>query len=395
LHDDFQRWVARVRGKEDPFIEVGKAFDRTQGYAWALNDVSFEVNQGEVLGVIGKNGAGKSTLLKILSKITRPTKGHVYLDGRVASLLEIGTGFHPEMTGRENIFMNGAVLGMTRREIRTKFDEIVEFSGIGKYIDTPVKRYSSGMYMRLGFSVTAFLEPEILIIDEVLAVGDVDFQAKCLGRLNEVSKNHGRTVLFVSHNMDAIRTLCSRCILLDQGMLTMDGPAPEVIRQYADLAMHEKDKVWVKQGGVPDHPFIERIDIELTGSQPDLELRVRAVCDSSQGGFRKAGLAIDVKNGLGITIMQAIPSIDPFISWEKGKVDIETAVMLPGLVPDRYFVSVWIGPHNTETYDWVEEAVSFEVLHTPTEGRVFPHTHDHGSIVPRSEIRSVKYLEVG
>lgn len=201
----------------------------------ALKDVSFSVMPGETIGIIGRNGAGKSTLLKILSQITPPTEGSVRLRGRVASLLEVGTGFHPELTGRENIFLNGAILGMTRREIRKNFDEIVKFAGIEKFLDTPVKRYSSGMYVRLAFAVAAYLEPEILIVDEVLAVGDAEFQKKCLGKMSDITKKDGRTVLFVSHNMDAIRNLCDRCILLDKGKVIFDGRTEEALREYRNL----------------------------------------------------------------------------------------------------------------------------------------------------------------
>ncbi|HEY6063317.1 MAG TPA: ABC transporter ATP-binding protein, partial [Chitinophagaceae bacterium] len=213
ISHDLNRWWARVRGKEDPFSKIGQNNDRTvkgdNDWVWALKDINFEVKQGEVLGIIGRNGAGKSTLLKILSKVTTPTTGRIKVKGRIASLLEVGTGFHQELTGRENIFLNGAILGMSKAEIRSKFDEIVDFSGVERYIDTPVKRYSSGMYVRLAFAVAAFLEPEILIIDEVLAVGDAEFQKKCLGRMKDVSVNDGRTVLFVSHNMGAVNQLCN------------------------------------------------------------------------------------------------------------------------------------------------------------------------------------------
>jgi lipopolysaccharide transport system ATP-binding protein len=200
---------------------------------WALNDISFDVRQGEVIGIIGRNGAGKSTLLKILSRITRPTKGYIEIHGRVGSLLEVGTGFHPELTGRENIFLNGAMLGMKKAEIRRKFDEIVAFAEVEKFIETPVKRYSSGMYVRLAFGVAAHLEPEVLIVDEVLAVGDAQFQKKCLGKINDVAK-HGRTVLFVSHNMDAVRKLCTRGILLEQGQMVDDGSSEQVIKKYIE-----------------------------------------------------------------------------------------------------------------------------------------------------------------
>ncbi|MFM2338619.1 MAG: hypothetical protein RL115_1812, partial [Bacteroidota bacterium] len=221
ISHDLNRWWARLRGKQDPFAKIGESNDRTQkgdsDWVWALKDINFEVKKGEVLGIIGRNGAGKSTLLKILSKVTTPTTGRIKINGRIASLLEVGTGFHQELTGRENIFLNGAILGMTKREIRSKFDEIVDFAGVERYIDTPVKRYSSGMYVRLAFAVAAFLEPEILIIDEVLAVGDAEFQKKCLGRMKDVSLNDGRTVLFVSHDLNAISQLCNSTLLIAKG----------------------------------------------------------------------------------------------------------------------------------------------------------------------------------
>ena len=236
LSQDLNRTWARLRGKEDPFAKIGEANDRTKkgesDFVWSLRDVNFEVKQGEVLGIIGHNGAGKSTLLKILSKVTAPTTGSVKIRGRIASLLEVGTGFHPELTGRENIFLNGAILGMTKVEIRKKFDEIVDFSGVERYIDTPVKRYSSGMYVRLAFAVAAFLEPEILIIDEVLAVGDAEFQKKCLGRMKDVSVNDGRTVLFVSHNMAAVKQLCDRGILMQQGVTVFEGSQLDAVNFY-------------------------------------------------------------------------------------------------------------------------------------------------------------------
>ncbi|MCC6475247.1 MAG: ABC transporter ATP-binding protein, partial [Burkholderiales bacterium] len=236
LVHDLNRWWHQVRGKEDPNLKLGEVNDRAlkadgNDLVWALKDINFEVQKGEVLGIIGKNGAGKSTLLKILSKVTSPTVGQVKIKGRIASLLEVGTGFHPELSGKENIFLNGAILGMTKKEVRAKFDEIVDFSGVERYIDTPVKRYSSGMYVRLAFAVAAHLEPEILIIDEVLAVGDAEFQKKCLGKMKDVS-GQGRTVLFVSHNMTAVRSLCTRGLLLENGLLAKSGPIGDVIDQY-------------------------------------------------------------------------------------------------------------------------------------------------------------------
>jgi len=236
ISHDLNRWWYQVRGKEDPYLKIGEANDRTQKgaseYVWALRDISFDVNQGEVLGIVGRNGAGKSTLLKILSRTTAPSTGKIKIKGRVASLLEVGTGFHPEMTGRENIFLNGAILGMTKQEITRKFDEIVDFAGVERYIDTPVKRYSSGMYVRLAFGVAAHLESEILIVDEVLAVGDMEFQKKCLSKMSDISKGQGRTILFVSHNMQAVATLCNRLVLIKNGSVEYDGKVNEGLGYY-------------------------------------------------------------------------------------------------------------------------------------------------------------------
>jgi lipopolysaccharide transport system ATP-binding protein len=234
--EDTQRWWARIRGKEDPFLNIGTENDRTlkddSKFVWSLKDINFEVEQGDVLGVIGRNGAGKSTLLKILSKVTAPTTGSVKVKGRIASLLEVGTGFHPELTGKENIYLNGAILGMRKHEITRKLDEIITFAGVEKYVDTPVKRYSSGMYVRLAFAVAAHLENEILIIDEVLAVGDAEFQKKCLGKIGDVSKSDGRTILFVSHNMAAVKSLCNKGLFLKNGNFSFMGSQIETIDNY-------------------------------------------------------------------------------------------------------------------------------------------------------------------
>lgn len=249
LSHDLNRWWHRVRGNEDPYLKIGESDERSKKgeseYIWALKGVSFEVKQGEVLGVIGKNGAGKSTLLKILSRVTTPTTGDVRVRGRIASLLEVGTGFHPELTGRENIFLNGAILGMRKREIDRKLDEIIEFSGCERYIDTPVKRYSSGMYVRLAFAVAAHLEPEILIVDEVLAVGDAEFQKKCLGKMREVASG-GRTVLFVSHAMSAIEKLCQKGLLLTGGKIQLYGSADDVVRAYRRASQESANVYSVK-----------------------------------------------------------------------------------------------------------------------------------------------------
>lgn len=235
-HDLNRWWTMNVRHKDDPNLKIGEANDRSQkgesNYVWALRDINFNVEQGDVVGIIGKNGAGKSTLLKLLSRVTTPTIGEIRARGRIASLLEVGTGFHPEMTGRENIYMNGAIMGMTKAEISRKLDEIVDFSGCERYIDTPVKRYSSGMTVRLGFAIAAHLEPEILVVDEVLAVGDAEFQKKAIGKMQDVSQGGGRTVLFVSHNMAAVKKLCTKGIVLENGMVSFEGIINDAVKYY-------------------------------------------------------------------------------------------------------------------------------------------------------------------
>jgi lipopolysaccharide transport system ATP-binding protein len=247
LSHDFQRWFATMRGKEDPYLKIGQRNNREAGgksdVVYSLNDISFSIEQGHSVGIIGRNGAGKSTLLKVLSRITSPTAGAVRVRGRVASLLEVGTGFHPELSGRENIYLNGSILGMRKHEITSKLDEIIDFSGVERYIDTPVKRYSSGMYVRLAFAVAAHLEPEILIVDEVLAVGDAEFQKKCLGKMNQVSANEGRTVLFVSHNLTAVESLCNQAIYLEMGRMVTQGPTADVVREYVAKDLSAKRSV--------------------------------------------------------------------------------------------------------------------------------------------------------
>ena len=292
LKDDLNRGWARLRGKEDPALKIneGAGEASVEKYVWALQNITFDVEEGEVLGIIGKNGAGKSTLLKILSKVTTPTTGQVKLRGRIASLLEVGTGFHPELTGRENIYLNGAILGMTRSEIRRKFDEIVSFSGVEKYIDTPVKRYSSGMYVRLAFAVAAHLEPEILIVDEVLAVGDAEFQKKCLGKMKDVS-GQGRTVLFVSHNMTAIKSLCRQAVLLSQGQVYAMGDANAIVDEYLKLnTLPAKRSMLFSQPGTA--PGNESIRIFKASVTPE-----------------KIGLLTDIEVHLGLWNLQDEPEL--------------------------------------------------------------------------------------
>lgn len=244
LSRDIERWWALLRGKEDPFLKIGEKNDKTtkskSNVVYSLKDINLDIKQGETVGIIGRNGAGKSTLLKVLSRVTSPTNGNIKLNGRVASLLEVGTGFHPELTGRENIFLNGAILGMRKKEVARKLDEIVSFSGIERYLDTPVKRYSSGMYVRLAFAVAAHLDSEILIVDEVLAVGDIEFQNKCLGKMNDISENSGRTILFVSHNMGAIKKLCKKTLVLKDGELVFEGGVQEGISHYLQTTLESE-----------------------------------------------------------------------------------------------------------------------------------------------------------
>jgi lipopolysaccharide transport system ATP-binding protein len=256
LSRDLERWIAKLRGKEDPFLTIGESNDRTikgtSDVVWSLKDINFEIQEGDAVGIIGRNGAGKSTLLKLLSRVTSPTTGNIKVKGRIASLLEVGTGFHPELTGRENIYLNGAILGMRKKEIDRQFDKIVDFSGVERYIDTPVKRYSSGMYVRLAFAVAAHLESEILIVDEVLAVGDAEFQRKCLGKMGDVSKGEGRTVLFVSHNMSAVSSLCKTGIYLKNGTIVSMGEVDSTISNYLKDGQNAERQEWKGDEGNQD-----------------------------------------------------------------------------------------------------------------------------------------------
>lgn len=271
LSHDINRWWHKIRGKENPYLKIGDTNDRaTKGnsdYVWALQDINFEVERGEVLGIIGKNGAGKSTLLKILSKVTAPTTGSIKSRGRIASLLEVGTGFNGEMTGRENIFLNGAILGMTKKEISSKLDEIIEFSGCERYIDTPVKRYSSGMTVRLAFAVAAFLEPEILVIDEVLAVGDAEFQKKAIGKMQDISKGEGRTVLFVSHNMAAVKSLCTKGIVMENGNIVFTGEIEKAISEYLNLNNDVGSFKRYKSSEGPSSEIIRLLETEVVNEK--------------------------------------------------------------------------------------------------------------------------------
>lgn len=353
---------------------------------WALKDVSFDVREGEVLGIIGRNGAGKSTLLKVLSRITEPTKGRVQLSGRVASLLEVGTGFHPELTGRENITLNGAILGMSRREIKSKFDEIVEFAGVAKFLDTPVKRYSSGMYVRLAFSVAAHLEPEILIVDEVLAVGDSEFQKKCLGKLQNVTNQDGRTVIFVSHDMNAVSRLCSRAIVLEAGEISYIGETTNAVNHYKSNTLTPQTH-WSRPKENTELPIqFTKIAILPPETSGKLECQITL---QSRLDHLDAFIAIDLVDPAGNSIMQVIPSHVPYLKFSPHERNVSIIADIPPLVPGNYSLTFWIGPHNATTYDYVEQAIAFEIINSPCAERTFPHTPDHGYIVANSEFKLI------
>ena len=357
--------------------------DRDANTIWSLRGVSFEVPAGATLGVIGRNGAGKSTLLKILSRITQPTTGRVRIVGRVGSLLEVGTGFHPDLTGRENIFLNGAILGMRRAEIIRKFDEIVAFAEVERFLDTQVKHYSSGMYLRLAFAVAAHLEPDILLVDEVLAVGDLEFQRKCIGKMSRVA-GEGRTVLFVSHNMAAVRTLCRSAMVLDAGHLVREGDPGECVAYYVAQGFTEDASTWTRPAGRPDVDLtISRIDARLSGHQPDLSLELDIFTDG-RAPHRPAMVAVDIHDAAGVALMQALPSTEGFIGHASMRQRTRVTIALPPLIPGQYFATVWVGPHFSETFDVVERAIRFEVHDTPSPGRSHQHSMDHGHIVPRS-----------
>ena len=350
---------------------------------WALRDVSFEINRGEVVGIIGRNGAGKSTLLKILSRITEPTSGRIEIDGRVASLLEVGTGFHPELTGRENIFLNGAILGMSRAEVRRKFDEIVDFSGVEQFLDTPVKRYSSGMYVRLAFAVAAHLEPEILIVDEVLAVGDAEFQKKCIGKMQDVSKG-GRTVLFVSHNMGTVTTLCNRAICLVQGAVISDGLAHEVAGTFlrgmtiSNSTMH-CDLRQMKHRSGSGEALIAEASIYARAGKTELPmprmgdtLGVRFLVENKSripGAEFRFSVAIKTVNGQQLVHVTNEDDGFQFSDFSSQWIQVE----LPSLqiYPGDYVLSLWVGSARYKEYDYVKECLRFEVSAAQKSPRAF------------------------
>ncbi|MDQ0478183.1 ABC transporter ATP-binding protein [Chryseobacterium sp. MDT2-18] len=371
LTHDLNRVWAKLRGKEDPFLKIGESNDRSSkgesDYVWSLKDINFEIEKGDAVGIIGRNGAGKSTLLKLLSRVTKPTTGHFEVQGRIASLLEVGTGFNPEMTGRENIFLNGAILGMRRQEIKRKFDEIVDFAGVERYIDTPVKRYSSGMYVRLAFAVAAHLESEILIVDEVLAVGDAEFQKKCLGKMGDVSKGEGRTVLFVSHNMAAVQNLCTKGIVLSNGISTFAGNVENSIQHYLT-----KNTNWVNLFESKDRKgsgVIKFVRINVFGANRDVKPQTGqpftmefVVVNDRNINFSDVEFDVRIDDQIGQRILwmsttlmkDSIVLVGNTITFS-----MDRLVLNEGM----YFITVYMTV-NKDLSDWIDNAISFEV----TEG---------------------------
>ncbi len=378
---DLERWFAKVRGKEDPFLRIGETNDRTtkgsSNVVWSLKDINFNIEQGDAIGIIGRNGAGKSTLLKLLSRVTAPTTGEIKVKGRIASLLEVGTGFHPELSGRENIFLNGAILGMRKREIASKFDEIVDFAGVERYVDTPVKRYSSGMYVRLAFAVAAHLESEILIVDEVLAVGDAEFQKKCLGKMGEVSAGEGRTVLFVSHNMASVKQLCKKGIVLDKGTIGASGTTDYAIQFYKEQGTFKENKtlnelIKIKHAGLT----IERILInhspnaliELYSENHNLEIEI--------SGFTNESLQLNIEvkiftlEGVLVSFYTPAHLYAEIITIEQGKFCFKDNLQLPdNFVNGEYYMNIELDYPNMERYLTVDGIVLVKHGRTTATGK--------------------------
>jgi lipopolysaccharide transport system ATP-binding protein len=381
MRDDLEGWWYRMRGKDDPNLKLGETNDRTSSsesnYVWALRDVNFEVNQGEVLGIIGKNGAGKSTLLKLLSRVTAPTIGNIKVKGRIASLLEVGTGFHPELTGKENIFLNGAIMGMKKHEIARKLDEIVDFAGVERYLETPVKRYSSGMYVRLAFAVAAHLEPEILIVDEVLAVGDAEFQKKALGKMKEVSSGAGRTVLFVSHNMEAVKSLCTKALLLHNGKIATVGTPNLVIEKYLSTSSKNKLASHWSMEEAPGNDQVRILRAELL--QPHGERRNFITVKSNicieyefwlENELMITNLSIQLYSGLDVCIFAALsqlPAPPLHRGLHKGVCKIPANLLNTGL----YSITMMIVKDTSTPVFIHSDVISFEVV----EEREAMHWH--------------------
>jgi lipopolysaccharide transport system ATP-binding protein len=375
ISHDFNRFLARIRGKEDPYLKIGESNDRstkgTSEYVWALKDINFEVKRGEILGIIGKNGAGKSTLLKILSKVTGPTTGAIKSKGRIASLLEVGTGFHPEMTGKENIFLNGAILGMTKKEIASKLDEIIEFSGCERYVETPVKRYSSGMKVRLAFAVAAFLEPDILVVDEVLAVGDAEFQKKAIGKMQDISSQGGRTVLFVSHDMAAIQSLCSRVLVLENGKTLDEGKTENMIFKYLSFKDFKFKNPVFKNLDCKIKNYLKIVKCSLSNCNGiytnsfNANEKIFLKFETKNKGFLKikySALWIIV-NEIGENLVAGSSGLMQNLFFNENTKEISCSINPIGLVPGKYKIRILLHfPKQKPFDDWVD-AINFEILY--------------------------------
>ena len=387
LSHDLNRWWHQVRGKEDPYLKIGDTNDRsTKGesdYVWALQDINFEVERGEVLGIIGKNGAGKSTLLKILSKVTAPTTGSIKCRGRIASLLEVGTGFNGEMTGRENIFLNGAILGMTKKEIASKLDEIIEFSGCERYIDTPVKRYSSGMTVRLAFAVAAFLEPEILVIDEVLAVGDAEFQKKAIGKMQDISRSGGRTVLFVSHNMAAVKQLCTKAIVLENGSVVFEGNTNAGIEYYLQTNQYEGYigqyiNEAVEESGFVSLALVDKNDNVRTefGFDEPIAIKIKAKVAEQHLNAHLSFRVLERNERIIFTSeIKLATEID-----KAGLYEFEIKLPIQLLAPNKFKLTFGMHIPNVELIDFREECLSFEILETGSDFHIYGNA-DYGCVL--------------
>ncbi|MEN2400337.1 ABC transporter ATP-binding protein [Flavobacterium sp. MC2016-06] len=367
LSHDLNRWWHSVRGKENPYLKIGETNDRstkgTSDYVWALQDINFEVERGEVLGIIGKNGAGKSTLLKILSKVTAPTTGSIKSRGRIASLLEVGTGFNGEMTGRENIFLNGAILGMTKKEITSKLDEIIEFSGCERYIDTPVKRYSSGMTVRLAFAVAAFLEPEILVVDEVLAVGDAEFQKKAIGKMKDISLSQGRTVLFVSHDLSAISTLATRTVVLANGKILAIEETNKAIAIYSSV--ENSESIFIQEPSL-NNPSVTKVEIitseggVLQGSSKPFKINFGVSMPFEN--FENMSLSFQILNHLEVPVLfEYVFDIDTTICRNKGLNQLSFVYDELLLYRGNYNIRVHLAETKTKQKFQTIDCCSFEV----------------------------------
>lgn len=403
ISHDLNRWWAKIRGKDDPYLQVGKVNDRTSkdidsSYVWALKDINFEVKRGDVIGIIGKNGAGKSTLLKILSRVTGPTTGVIKSKGRIASLLEVGTGFHPEMTGRENIYLNGAILGMTKKEIAEKIDQIIEFSGCELYIDTPVKRYSSGMTVRLAFAVAAHLEPDILIVDEVLAVGDAEFQKKAIGKMQDIAQGDGRTVLFVSHNMAAVQNLCTKGMVLKNGEVQFLGGVSDAISEYLKQFSEDNRLVNHELANAPGTNFAKFLHASVRSEGKEITEVIRGADAiemefefyiQKEGDF-DLGITFHLSDELG-TLVFTGSSCDKDRIVTKGhyreKVIIPKNLMQQGIYSIR---ALYLVQNKRSVVCKIEKAIQFEIMPELTKSMGLDGGKKEGAVKPKLNWEKIK-----